>query len=162
MWQCQAAPLLWLQVTRLEVHIRCVLPGGFYRYKETVLVILACIVVACSARLEALDLRLDWYYRDFCVEYLLVSPHWRVCNVNSLLRPLPRRKVAYASVSTPWQGAAALCRQLQSLRLGLQRASGLGWASDSPPRSPLWTQEGEDAYRELEFSDPWTLVAVKR
>ena len=36
------------------------------------MVVLACIVVACSARLEALDLRLDWYCSDGCTQNLLV------------------------------------------------------------------------------------------
>ena len=48
-------------------------------YKETAMVILACIVVACSARLEALDLRLDWYCHDRCAQELLVRPPWCVC-----------------------------------------------------------------------------------
>ena len=64
-------------MARLEIHIRCSLPGNFYRYKETIMVVLACIVVACSARLEALDLRLDWYCTD-CAQDLLVRPCWCV------------------------------------------------------------------------------------
>ena len=42
-------------------------------YKETAMAILACIVVACSPRLDTLDLRMDWYSDAACAENLLVS-----------------------------------------------------------------------------------------
>ena len=44
-------------MTRLEVCIRRKVPGK--AYKETEMVVLACIVMAYSARLEVLDLDLD-------------------------------------------------------------------------------------------------------
>ena len=51
--------LCGLQVTHLKVCIRRKLPET--RYTETDMVVLACVVVACSARLEVLDLSLgDW------------------------------------------------------------------------------------------------------
>ena len=75
---------LGVQVTRLQVCIHCQgVPTA--QYKETTMAVLACIIVACSARLGALDLRLDWYCREACAENLLVrllrlTPHQsRLC-----------------------------------------------------------------------------------
>lgn len=51
--------LLGVQVTRLELSMHSE-GAPTARYKETAMAVLACIVVSCSARLEALDLRMDW------------------------------------------------------------------------------------------------------
>ena len=150
-----------LQVTSLELRVRCVQSADLLQYKETAMVVLACIVVACNARLEALDLRLDWYCTGQCAQELLVRPPWRVCLLKGLLKLLLSRVVAHARACIPAQTAAVLCRQLQSLRLGVQRALSLSDGRD-PPRSPKWTRSAKDAHHEVEFSDPWALVAAKR
>ena len=140
-----------MQVTYLEVHIRNELVSQpVATSKEAALAALACIVVACSARLEALDLRLEWCCTDSCAQNLLVR--------HSLLSPYilclgcypPKRSsttlaeleelLSWKSCSRfwclPWQHAAALCGQLQSLHLEVQSTE---WA----PSSPSW---GEEAY----------------
>ena len=67
-------------MTRLEIRIQGVHLGYAFKgvrttpYKETAMVLLACIVVACSARLEVLDLHLGWYNEEACVLSLLARP----------------------------------------------------------------------------------------
>ena len=64
-----------LQVTRLEICICDKLRDVLY--KEADMAVLACIIVACSARLESLDLTLDWSSTSSVnpyVQHLLVRP----------------------------------------------------------------------------------------
>ena len=62
-----------MQVTHLEIHIRNeLIVQPVATTKESVLAALACIVVACSARLEALDLRLEWCCKDAVIQKVLV------------------------------------------------------------------------------------------
>ena len=66
-----------VQVTYLEIHIRNELDSQpAAANKESALAALACIVVACSARLEGLDLRLDWCCADAYAQNLLVRLSW--------------------------------------------------------------------------------------
>ena len=70
-----------MQVTCLEVSIHVVpnkedLDERTARYRETAMAVLACIVVACSARLEALALHLDWCCADAWAQDLLVRQLW--------------------------------------------------------------------------------------
>ena len=68
-------------MTRLEICILCEVPdevceGSTVVYKEDAMAVLACIVVACSARLEALHLRLDGWCTSSCTQDLLVRLLW--------------------------------------------------------------------------------------
>ena len=119
--------------------------------------VLACIVVACSARLGALDLRFDWYCREACAQNLLVRP--LRLTLNSLAAvPSPAWAPAQSNYelarvftcTVPWQHAATLCRQLWSLHFEAGTA-----VPDWSPSSPSLTAETR---REIDFSDPWTLV----
>ena len=65
-----------MQVIRLEVRIHgemvreWELDDSTAQLRENAMAVLACIVVACSARLEELDLHLDW---------MCVTPGLRIC-----------------------------------------------------------------------------------
>lgn len=67
-----------MQVTRLEVRIRNVVPNQeemddcTAQCRESAMAVLACIVVACRARLEALVLCLDWSCANAWAQDLLV------------------------------------------------------------------------------------------
>ena len=68
---------LGVQVTCLEIHIHNEVDSERTApNKEAAVAALACIVVACSARLTVLDLRLDWQYTDGYAEELLVRQTW--------------------------------------------------------------------------------------
>ena len=67
-----------MQVTRLEVRVHCkdVLTAAC---RETAMVVLACIVVACSTRLEALDLHFHCFWVEYHTQQLLVRRFgWRL------------------------------------------------------------------------------------
>ncbi len=144
------------------------------------MVVLACIVVACSARLEVLDLSLDscspvnkhlneGYFANPYAQGLLVRPRvaFHPGRVPSgQVEDLLSCTAAQAIVCFLWQCAAALCEQLRSLHLSA-RGEDLLWPSHVANADwasvILLNRSGpEDICNEVDFADPWRTVAARR
>ena len=147
-----------MQVTRLEFHIH----EPLNRYKETAMVLLACIVVACSARLEWLDISLRWSCTVTWAQNLLVRPLGITstvsfgcgCLLDGLIVMALMRSGGHANVGS--QDATVKCQQLRALHLRVKAVPDHWYLRyDGKP--------GKDSgHKRIDISDPWTLVAVKR
>ena len=133
------------------------------------MVVLACIVVACSARLEILDLDLDWgnstekpFAQTLLVGQLSVSVS--ACTVLpkvGLLKEVLSCCSTHFMLCSLWQFAAASCRQLQSLHLAVWGAEHLQWPGEIryAEWTSTWLGRGTlaEEYYDLDIYDPRTL-----